>query len=183
MLISPLESAGQHCFLEEDQAREKTTMGVRLRSILNPEQLQALGQITADFQLLEETISSLILDLIGADPDVAEIITSELSFRKLVDLLSALFKHQVRNERKIVEMERLLTRANAVEQKRNTIIHSGWTWGGTDETITRVKTTAKQKHGLRVHTVEMNTGMLKQIADEIAELSADLSEFHRTLHS
>ena len=158
-------------------------MTARLRSILKPEQLQALGQITADFQVLEETISSFILDLIGAEPDVGEIITSELSFRKLIDLLSALFKHQVRNDTKIAEMERLVLRANVVEQKRNTIIHSGWALGNTDETITRVKTTAKQRHGLRVQSVEMDTVMLKQIADEIAELSADLSDFHRTLHS
>jgi hypothetical protein len=158
-----------------------TRRTIRLRSILNAEQLQALGQISADFQLLEETMSSFILDLIGAEPDVAEIITSELSFRKLVDLLSALFKHQVRNERKIVEMERLLARANSVAQKRNIIIHSGWAWGKTEGTVTRLKTTAKQKHGLRVQAIEMNTAMLKQIADEIAEVSADLVEFHRTL--
>jgi len=155
----------------------------RLRSILNPEQLQALGQISADFQILEDVISSFILDLMGAEPDVSEIITSELSFRKLIDLLGALFKHQVRNERKIVEMQRLLARANAVEQKRNAIIHSAWTWGKTDGTITRIKTTAKQKHGLRVQAVEMNEAMLKRIADEIAELSADISDFHRMLHS
>ena len=154
---------------------------VRIRSILAPDQLQALGQITANFTILEDFIKSLITDLIGSDTKVATIITCELSFRKLMDLLAAISAYRVADEEKLETMKRIISRAGEIEQKRNTVIHSGWAFGKDAGDLTRVKTTAKRKHGLRFHNEPMDTATLYAIADEIAELSGDIVKFHETL--
>jgi hypothetical protein len=157
------------------------TAKVRIYSILAPDQLQALGQITANFTILEDFLKSLITDLIGYDSTIAKIITCELSFRKLVDLLATISAYRIADEEKLKTMKQIISRAGEVENKRNTVVHSGWTFGRSAGSVTRIKTTAKRKHGLRSHEEPMETATLYAIADEIAELSGDIVKFHEAL--
>jgi hypothetical protein len=138
------------------------------------EHLKAIGQITVNFALLENTISSFVGMLISSDQRVGQIITAELSFRNLVGLLSSLYKHFVNESEKIEELDALLTTALTIEEKRNIVTHSLWGAGYTHETITRIKMTAKKAKGLRHQYEQMSAEDLSKIAERIAELSHDV---------
>ncbi len=139
--------------------------------------LQAIGYVTVTFALLEMVISSFVWTWISRDMRLNEIFTSELSFGRLVGLLSSLFKYSIDDVDKNRELESFLKRALAAEQKRNIIVHSSWAAGDTPETITRMKTTAKMSKGLRYQFEQMSADDINAIGDEIAELAHDLQSF------
>jgi len=63
-----------------------------LKAPVPDDYLRAIGRITVNFVLLEQSISFLVWHLIGAQQPVAQAITSELSFRQLVALASSLHR-------------------------------------------------------------------------------------------
>jgi hypothetical protein len=141
-----------------------------------PEHAQAIGRVTVNFALLEHIVSSFIWGFLG-DQLKGEIVTAELSFRSQVALLSSLHKHCVNDPQKNAELEELLKRALSLEEKRNIIVHSYWGTGSKDDTITRLKTTAKISKGLQHQLEEVSVGDLDRIADEIGVLSFDVQSF------
>jgi hypothetical protein len=58
-----------------------------------PEHMLALGEMTVSFADVEGQISQLIWNLLGDDQKVGQIVTTQLSFRRQLDLLDALFRH------------------------------------------------------------------------------------------
>jgi hypothetical protein len=68
----------------------------------------------------------------------------------------------------------LMRRADKVEQRRNEVVHSIWAAGGSPDTVTRVKFTAKVKHGWRVREEQVSARDLAETAEAIRELAAEL---------
>ena len=62
---------------------------------------------------------------------------------------------------------KLLDQASAAVDKRNMIVHSEWSPKGQDGKITRIKFTAKVKHGLKHTFNEVSVEELEAIADEV----------------
>lgn len=149
----------------------------KLQAPVPAEHLQAIGQITVNFALLESEISFFVWTWVSKDQRLGQIITAELSFRNLVSLLSSIFRHTVSEADKITELEELLGKALMVEEKRNVITHSVWAAGNTPETITRIKTTAKKSKGLRHQFEQMSVDDLNKIAEQIAELAQEIRMF------
>jgi hypothetical protein len=142
---------------------------------LKNDHLQAIGLITVNFAMLETTIGSGIALFLG---NYGQIVTAELSFKGMVALFSSLYRDWTDDPKKLEQLESLLKRVMRAEEKRNIVSHSLWIMGVTDETITRIKTTAKMSKGLK-HTFEQVTVRdLEQIADEMAETSADFQAFY-----
>jgi hypothetical protein len=117
--------------------------------------MEAIGELTVNFAMLEEILKDGIELLLFPEGDhgwahvTAAIVTSEMSFRRLVDLFQCLVEHRCA-ERDIVTCRALSSEMYRLEQRRNTIIHSHWAIDGTSRATVRMKTTAKRK-GLKHH--------------------------------
>src|SRR4051794_23052635 len=147
-----------------------------------PERLLArIGDITVSFALLESVLQSLIWTLLGGGQRTGQAVTAEISFRGLRALAVSLCLERYDDGEELATLRSLCGRAANAEEERNQITHSVWGAGDSRETITRVKTTAKEKHGLRFVFVGMGEPELAAIAERIMQLAYDVDHFHLTL--
>lgn len=138
----------------------------------------SLGQVTVAFNELEHLLCFYAWTFMGGDQAIGQIVTAEMSFRNVVNLLGSLFKHRFRDQPALVaEFDQLLGRAFEAEGKRNTLIHSVWMHGQAPGTRTRVKRTAKLKAGLRFQAEQMSTAQIEAITAELASVLGDISAF------
>ena len=138
--------------------------------------LEPLGQITANFSDLEADLAGLIWSLIGEDKKIGQIVTVQLSFSKILDTLSSLFRHKCDNKDLINELDGLIKRAQEINDKRNKFVHSVWFAGHTD-TLRRVKLKAGRKKGLQMESQDMDKKELLQFGNEIFSFILTLEEF------
>jgi hypothetical protein len=136
-----------------------------------------IGDITVSFALLESTIQSFVGSLIREHQRIGQIITAELSFSNLRALLISLYleRHGEDEDSKILRSH--IKHAAELEGKRNQITHSIWGAGKDADHITRIKTTAKEKHGIRFHFEDVSAEALKAVADDIKNLAEDFQRF------
>lgn len=153
----------------------------RITTPVPAEHLQAIGQITVNFALLEGEISSFIGVWLSNEEWLGHAVTSELPFRKLAGLLSSIYREMAEKPEQIETLDDLLKRAFIVEEKRNIITHSLWRRGNTPQTIIRIKRTAKVSKGLRHQKEELSVDDLNRIAEEIAEVAHDIEMFAETV--
>lgn len=147
-----------------------------------PEQhLTHIGDITVSFALLESTIQSLVGSLIYEHQRIGQIITAELSFKSLRALLITLYIERHGEDDDFVRLREFMRCAAAVEEKRNQITHSIWGTGEDAKTITRIKTTAKEKYGIRFQFESFKAEELKAVALEIRRLAEELQQLHSAL--
>ncbi len=74
-----------------------------------------------------------------------------------------------------------MNRAGKIEEKRNQITHSSWGAGKDIDSITRIKTTTKEKCGLRFKVEYVTVHDLAKIAGDIKKLAAEISIFNLDL--
>jgi len=143
----------------------------------NSDYLHPLGQITANFSDLEADLAGLIWSLIGDDKKIGQIVTAQLSFPKLLDTLSSLFRHKFEDKKDwIDELDGLIRGAQEISDKRNTLVHSVW-FAGHPNTLRRVKIKAKRKEGLRIQSEDMEAEKLREFGNEIFSFILALDKF------
>lgn len=111
---------------------------------------------------------------------LGQIITAELSFRRKVELLCAIYKYRTENGDIIGQpgsFAELIGNVSKANDERNTISHSLWAIGDKEDINTRLKMTAKGKKGLQFQTENMSIQELNEIGDFIAEVAYDFQEF------
>lgn len=146
--------------------------------------LEKIGDITVSFALLENQIQFFIWSLLGLTPRIqriGQIITSELSFKKLRAVLISLYKETYGENDNYKKMRDLMNRAGKIEEKRNQITHSLWGAGKDIDSVTRIKTTAKEKCGLRFKFECVTVNDLAKIAGDIKKLAAEIQDFNLAL--
>ena len=139
--------------------------------------LAALGLVSTNYQVLEKYVEFFVWTLIGQDQEIGQILTSQMSFRRLCDTLCSLFRHRVQDSEMVEELEGIIKKAAQAEERRNALIHSSW-WGleSTDLPVTRLKITSKRKRGLK-HTYEsMDPDDLREVALFIKEVVEELQD-------
>ena len=136
--------------------------------------LKSIGDITVSFALLESEIQSLIGSLILEHQRIGQIITAELSFKNLRSLLVSLYKERHGKDSDFKKLQDLMKQAAQIEDKRNSITHSIWAVGKDKEHITRMKTTAKEKHGVRFKFEQVSLQALQDFADRIKLLAEEI---------
>ena len=140
--------------------------------------LKSIGDITVSFALLESQIQTLIGSMLNERQRIGQIITAELSFKNLRALMISLYiERHGKEDVDFVQLKELMTRAGQVEDKRNQITHSIWGVGKDTDTITRIKTTAKEKHGIRFHFEDVSSGYLANFATEIKVLAEEIQRY------
>lgn len=136
-----------------------------------------IGDISVSFSLLESIIQLLAGSLISHELRIGQIVSAELSFRNLRALTISLYLERFGEDNEVTKIKDLMKRAGRIEDKRNQIIHSLWIVGIDEDHVTRIKGTAKEKHGFKIQEQDMNSSELREIADEIKQLSKDMQDF------
>lgn len=137
-----------------------------------------IGDITVSFAMLESVIQSFIGSLIAEHQRVGQIITAELSFRSLRALAISLYKERHGEDDDFLVLQKAMRRAADLEEKRNQITHSVWAAGPNKNTVTRIKTTAKEKKGINLSFERVDEKILSSVAIEMKVLSSTIFIFH-----
>lgn len=136
-----------------------------------------IGEVTVWFSLLESAIRISNEALIGAHDRTGQIITAELPFKKLRELLISLYREKHGDDDGYSILKALNKQTEATEKRRNQIVHSLWIAGNAPGTATRTKTTAKGKQGIQFHSELTNADDLIAVVDEIRMLTSKYMNF------
>jgi len=139
--------------------------------------LKSIGDITVSFAYLESVIQMFIGSLLNEHQRIGQVITAELSFRNLRTLAISLYVERHGKDEDFDKLRAFMIRAAKVEDRRNQIIHSVWAAGKDKDSITRIKATAKKKHGIQFHFEDVSADNLEKFAVEIKVLADELQRF------
>lgn len=145
------------------------------------EHLIQIGDTTVSFALLEMTLQTLTGSLINEHQRVGQIITAEVSFKNLRALLLSLYRERHGEDVDYTKLKSLMNEAGEIEEIRNQIIHSVWASGKDKNHITRIKTTAKEKHGLKFQFQEMSVNDLSYFVKRIRNCASEIQKLHSNL--
>lgn len=151
---------------------------------ISDEVLAEIGKITVVFGLIEDSLAAIIGSIVtvGSRPrELGMIVTAELSFRQRIDALSSLLLFCLGKENEYVaqfeHIRRLLSHA---QEERNKVVHSVWAkqfCSGDAHAVIRMKSTAKQKRGLRTDFISMGLEDLRQLTESVGEAYGKLCLF------
>ncbi len=151
---------------------------------ISNEVLSEIGKITFAFNLIEYSLSEIIVKIVtvgNRKRELGTIITAELSFRQLVSTLSSLLLFSLgKNNIYVSQFESIAKLLFKAEQERNIVVHSVWAAKSdpaSPDDVIRIKTTAKYKKGLRNDFVNMNLEELCKITELIGEAYKELCLF------
>lgn len=144
----------------------------------------ALGLISMNFQALESALSLSISTLLGAERDTGRILTSELSFKQLLNVLVALTRNRVSSnmwqgsQDVVKQLEELASACFRMEELRNQYMHSVWIAAHlkASEGVRR-KVTAKRA-GLKEHVEVVSSSYLLDVADYTAYVTSMLENLY-----
>ncbi len=106
---------------------------------------------------------------------LGQIVTAELSFRQKMDLLSSIYRDKQNNSTELAELDQVLARVAQAEQKRNIVVHSVWAAYAVNETVARIKATAKRRSkGLKLEIENMSVKDLEDVANYIANVAYEV---------
>lgn len=145
-----------------------------------------IGDIVVSFALLESQIETLIGSLIAEHQRIGQIITAELSFKNLRALVISLYLERHGADDDYLKLKLLMSEAGLIEENgggisRNKIMHSIWAGGKDKDHIVRIKTTAKQKKGLKFQFEEISAQDLTDFAEKIRATSLKVHKFWLSL--
>lgn len=152
---------------------------LELTTLVPDHYLVEIGRVVANFAILEKELSSLIHCLLGTNEDVTQIVTSELSFRNLLDLSASLVK-QLHSPKETELFKATLKLVEKAEEKRNLIVHSIWKVGF-DWGVTRSKNTAKRGRGLQTQNEFYSLEDLQIVAVQIVRARRAVRIFRESL--
>ncbi|MGA8864828.1 MAG: hypothetical protein WBM09_08950 [Gallionella sp.] len=147
--------------------------------------MSAIGQMAVWFAELEDEVSEAIIKLLKIAPDTGRIVTTELSFRNKVHMMSALVKSAAGKQKfnfpasSLVEaMNELAANCFKAEELRNQILHSSYEQLDRNGLrYHRNKTTAKSNDGLRIVQQPVDAAYMQDVADFIIMVAGDVNEF------
>jgi hypothetical protein len=169
MMNSPLDD------LDEEQ---KTKL---LAHISRAEVTHGLGNFVMEFQLLETLIKDAISFLINKNDSIpGRIVTAEMSFRTLLDVLVALFHYETRDESRTEVLKTALTQSQKASDRRNALVRSYWHTDQDGGTV-RLKMRAKGRQPYREVEERDNLGAalevdLRQCQEAFRHLATVLNE-------
>lgn len=123
--------------------------------------LAEIGKIVVVFSYIEDSLAEIIARIFmvgGCTHEIGRIITAELSFKQRVSTLDSLLLKLGKETNCIAEFNRIKPLLTQAEEARNIVVHSVWAKpcpANSPYTVVRIKTTARQKVGLRVDTLPM----------------------------
>jgi len=151
----------------------------RLAPRLPPGIEVGIGRFIANFALLEEYLRGVICEIGKTSAPAGEILSSELSFRGLVECFGALVREYVRDSRFHKEAEDLLKQIVAVNEFRNQLVHGLWLPDASSRGFAvRQKLTSSRKRGFSPKLERFKKRDLISKCDEITKLTFDISDLY-----
>jgi hypothetical protein len=151
-------------------------MSTKLEEIYEP-----IGKLVVRFQFLEMLLNFLLIDLLKQDYDAGFCITSEMSFSRLVASLVTISEVRIKDVSLIEEIRKVAGQLKICEEGRNKVIHSNY--GITKDGIMRIKTTAKQRSGLKKSIYDITIQEIVDHIKEIEDANKQLREVGHKLHT
>jgi hypothetical protein len=136
----------------------------------------AIGKLTTQMAGIEFSMSFLISQLLGGYFEAGHAITSELGFRRLISVLSSLFKVQVKDDALCSQLMTLLAEIEKLEAKRNKVVHSLWYFDEGTQTTQRMKVTAKYPKGVRYEFEDVSSASINNLTDELVVATTELDD-------
>jgi hypothetical protein len=137
---------------------------------LSEDFLVELGRVTETFATLEYSLKALAGALVNREDEaLGRIVTAQLSFRALLDLVGSLARYRLSGSPLLDEIVNALRHAEKVEQRRNEVTHSDLSPllpGHTN--AVRSKHVARMKKGLVQFFEEMTPADVRAIANDAA---------------
>ena len=140
-----------------------------------------IGRVTVRWAELEDVLGDFVASMIADDRKYTRVIATELSYQGLTNLLASLYIERHGEDDDLLELRRILARADSVEQLRNQVVHSIWISAGTPHKVTRVKSTAKRKKGYTTTVEHFDLDRFRQISNDIAAVRTELASFAMNL--
>lgn len=122
--------------------------------------------------MLQAFVSKLISD----DPKIGVIVSSEMSFKNLLNAFGALAKYQYPNQEIHRRINDLIKRLNEAEENRNRIVHSCYIRG--EDGDRRMKHSARHKKGLVVDEEKIDLTKYEVIVRQMGEALKDLNALY-----
>ncbi len=149
----------------------------KLKSAIPNESLTPLGKVVANFAVLESNLDSSIWFLLFWDSTLeqrtGQIVTSILSFKNKINLLSALYQHRFPAEKPFKDLEEIRKKLNKANEKRNDLVHSTWLAHSK-----KIKPKSSEKKGFKLNFEDMEASEIDKIADLIAGVSYEMQKFY-----
>src|SRR5680860_508506 len=165
-----------------EQTRDSSTY---IERIGEPIEFHAvIGLISLKFQILEDNITSKLIEMIGLSKEIGMILTAELSFKNKAHLFSSLCNHLKDSHRfnylrgyEDVEISSFVKAFFKCEEMRNKILHSSIKVDYMSKKILRKKITAKARQGLKTVEEVVDISYLMDVADFCGQIDYALDEF------
>lgn len=137
------------------------------------EQDAAMGRIIEGFSFLEDTASNVIIFIANLSHEFGNIITSGMSFRHKLDVISSLSKAIIaklpeESKPNEDEIKELINFCGNAEELRNKYLHSSYS------SNLRQKITSKRKYGLKIDIEKYDSSLLLDVSDYIVHAGMDL---------
>lgn len=150
-----------------DNVRSRPILDIIDRSFYEP-----IGEVTVYFAMLDFSLSRAITRILfpGDDAKVplGDMLGSHLSFRKKLDLFSALYRFQM-GEEGTEELEAVCKTIQSIEDRRNQVTHSLWSDGAQPGEVWRLKVVARRA-GARFQADAYSRENLVEIREDIARV-------------
>lgn len=151
----------------------------RLAPQLPPGVEVGIGRFIANFALLEEYLRGVICEIGRTSAPAGEILSSELSFRGLVECFGALVRGYVRDTRLHIEAEDLLKQVVSINEFRNRLVHSLWLPDQRSRVFAvRQKLASSRKRGFAPQIERFKKRDLTSKCDEVAALTFRLMDLY-----
>jgi len=135
----------------------------------------AIGRLVLAFSGLEETLHQAIWGTVEAKDVVKlQVAVAGLNYSTLVSKFGALYHELFPSPASRAEVADLANRLLAAGEERNSIIHAAWHIDETRSMISRLKTTAKPKAGLVLHSRGVTIAEIDAAADRMTALTDEL---------
>jgi hypothetical protein len=144
---------------------------------LPEEILVELGRLTVTYSELEHMLKQLAGFLVSReDQQLGQIVTAQLSFRALMDIVPSLALHRFDDPTRLTKLGEILADADGVAARRNSIVHSDWAPGAFADTGLRLKQTARAKKGLHLHIEHVTAKDVRKVAADAAARAAEVTK-------
>lgn len=140
---------------------------------MTDELLKHIGKIVVGFSKLELHLELFTWGLISDNQALGQAITSGMSFSSLTKLFATLLKVKTSDQEILEEFEGIVRRLNEVNERRNQIIHSYWTYDLETKEDSTLKLKADGFKGIKDITELVTSEKLESFVREIEKLTSD----------
>ncbi len=149
------------------------------RTCSNPV-VHMIGQISVDFQITELFVEGAIWQMMAPEGgpllEVAQAVTAEMSFDRKVHAFASVYRLQ-RPDAVDDVFRQLVADLFKVQELRNAVIHATWNYSEKLQAFTRMKASAKAKHGLRRTLSPVAPAKLVDVQNQIEEVANRFGAF------